>query len=433
MQKLFLLGLGAIGKSFLKKIVELDFFGANNIYCIDASSEEFHTFVSFGLPAEHFCCDTVNEENYQGYLSKIKPRDYLFDFATNIKNLEIIEYVLEKGIHYLSLADSGWNHDSSFRSIHQHFLEYKQLKNKYYNQKGPTVLVEFGMNPGMVSIFAKKCLEEIVENDCGYYVKHNRKKLQECINQNEWGRLAKSLQVEYITEVDNDDQIFEINRETGTIYSPWCPEAFRVESLSAPEISFGNKKLFYQFDRVSDCDFDDYYVALAKPAIECEESFFSPQHMANGYLTSHEEVFTLNDFFSFGKFKVTTAFVYASCTEARNSVIANKKEQFPKYKLLNRDSLIGGGESVGIIIQGKRFSTRYFGNYLNSPDLDETATVRQVSASAVAAFQYMIAHSNEGLLFPEDIESNEILDLARPYLQDYISCECPSIKLNYGK
>ena len=431
MQKLFLIGLGAIGKSFLKKIVELDFFDTNNVYCIDASSEELHSFVNLGFPANHFYCYNIKEENYQEYLKIIRPLDYLFDFATNIKNLEIIEYALEKGIYYLSLADSGWDQDSSFNSIHQHFIEYKHLKTKYCNKKGPTVLVEFGMNPGMVSTFAKKCLTEIVENDCGFYVRHNRKKLQEFINQNEWGRLAKSLRVEYITEVDNDDQLFDINRESGTIYSPWCPEAFRVESLSAPEISFGNKKLFYQFDRVSDCDFDDYYVALAKPAIECEETFFSPQHMANGYLTSHEEVFTLNDFFSFGKYKVTTSFLYSTCIEARNSIIENKKEQHPKYKLLDRDSLICGGESVGIIIQGKRFSTRYFGNYLNSLDFDETATVRQVSASAVAAFQYMCVHPNEGLMFPEEVESNEILELARPYLQGYISCQCPSVELNY--
>ena len=55
--------------------------------------------------------------------------------------------------------------------------------------------------------------------------------------------------------------------------------------------------------------------------------------------------------------------------------------------LIKKEEISSGGESVGIIIQGKRFKTRYYGNYLNNNDTDDVVTVFQVGVSAYAAFE----------------------------------------------
>ena len=93
---------------------------------------------------------------------------------------------------------------------------------------------------------------------------------------------------------------------------------------------------------------------------------------------------------------------------------------------------MSGGESVGVIVQGKKFHARYYGNYLDSNMLSETATILQVSASAFAAFQYMRDNPNEGVLFPDDLDHKTVFRTVAPFLGEFLSVECPEVCLNLG-
>ena len=101
--------------------------------------------------------------------------------------------------------------------------------------------------------------------------------------------------------------------------------------------------------------------------------------------------------------------------------------------MLDIDAWSSGGESVGIILQGKKFHSAYFGNYLGSEGLEETATIVQVGAAAFSAYIYMINHPRSGFLFPEDIEEEEVLESAKNYLKKYIFQKCPPVHPHFGK
>jgi homospermidine synthase len=189
----------------------------------------------------------------------------------------------------------------------------------------------------------------------------------------------------------------------------------------------GTKKLFYQYGRVRDCDYFDYYISLLKHSIDCKEIVYSPQGKTEGYIVTHEEVFSISHFFSTTRYRPTVFFVYSPCQVSLQSVVNNRDYRELNYSLLKKEHCSFGGESVGIIIQGKHFSTRYFGNHLLTKDLNETATVLQVSASAFSAFKYMIAHPTDGFLWPEELNHIDILNYANPFLKDYVSIECPSM------
>ncbi len=108
-------------------------------------------------------------------------------------------------------------------------------------------------------------------------------------------------------------------------------------------------------------------------------------------------------------------FLYSPCKYVLKSVKRFSKA-IPTNLCLIKKKVSAGGESVGIIIQGKRFKTRYYGNYLND-DIDEVVTVFQVGASAYAAFEYIRNHPNLGMLFPEELDEKETLSVAGRYLK----------------
>ncbi len=427
----FIWGLGEVGFSFLKKIKDEGLFDPSLFYCVEPNIDRKESFIIEGGLEDHFYNDTITRDNYLSYLSKLNEGDCLLDFATNIKNLEILEYCLKHNIHYLFTADSSWNPDPDWVSNHQHYLKYIKLKDKYKNYKS-TSIVSFGMNPGLVSIFAKQCLIDIVALDDSSYVSRNRNKLKKLLSENQFNKVAKLLKVTHIQEIDNDDQIPSIEFEKNIIYSTWNPSAFFWETVSAPELALGTKKEYLSYQRIYDCDINDLYIGIYIGAFDCPEETFSPQGFVTGHITTHEEIYTIRRYFTYGRYKPSVYFVYSPCDYSMRSIETNEDINLLKDHLINKKEIISGGESVGIIIQGKRFKTRYYGNYLKTNDLDESATIIQVSAGAFSAFKYMMNHPNEGMLFPEELDEKEVLGYAEKYLKSYISIECPTIKMNMG-
>lgn len=427
-------GLGGVGRSFLKKYVETEYAHPERIICVEADPGALTFFMEYGGLRENFHTAMLSESNTFDYLNMLESGDYLIDFANNIRNLDVLPWALKNGVHYISLADAGWDDDpDECNGFRPRFLEYKKIKKTYGYYKN-TSIVMYGMNPGIVSAFVKKCISEIIINDDGQYMSKNRDRFLSLMNQGKWPELSMEMGIESVIEVDNDDQIFDVQPQEGVIYSPWCPESFRFESLAPTELLLGSKQLLSGLDNVYDSDEKDLYVRLNGCALDCPEDFFSPQGMTTGLLTSHEELFTINDMLSSKEHRVTTAFIYSSCSLASESLGRNRRLKEPVYKLLTRDKLVSGGESVGIIIQGEHFKPRYFGNYVDSLKLeDETATVYQVSSSTLAALNYIRNHPSEGFLLPEDIDADEVLESAMKYLGAYVSCECVEVKLKMGR
>lgn len=427
-----LIGLGAIGKSFLRILKENDMFDVEEFYCIDCTDEARSYFISMGGMDSHYISCKLERDNYRSVLDMSSQGDYILDFAINVKNLDLLDYCMKNRIHYLSLADASWFPDPTWINTYQHYKDYRNIRSNLDDNTFPTCVVEFGMNPGLVSCFMKQCIDDIVEKDQSPYVSRNRKKLQALLDENKYNEVARKLEIKYVVEIDNDNQQFAIEESEGTVYSPWCPFAYHMETLSAPEIYFGTKKEFYLHDYLSDCDPKDYFVALTKSGIDCREYIYSPQGAVDGFLSTHEEIFSMGDFLRFKSYKPTVYFVYSPCEIAERTALSCRNLNEAGYEILEQRTYKSGGESIGIIIQGKRFETRYYGNYLDGQGLSETATVLQVSASAYAAYRYMLKHPDSGLLFPEDLPHKETLSIARKYLKEYISTTCPDISPKLG-
>lgn len=424
-----ILGLGQVGQEFLKLIKKNGNFIAESIYCIDQNSESKEVFKKLGGLEDHFINKYIDKSNYLTLLHSLNEEDYLLDFSMYLKNLDIIEYCLQHNIHYLFTADSSWMDDTTWRTVHQHYLSYVELKKKYDSNRA-TSIIEFGMNPGLISIFAKECLKQIVITDKSLYIRLFRNKLLALLKDNKYNLVAKKLKVNLIEEVDIDNQKVNIEYKNNNIYSTWNVDAYYCESISSPEIAYGSKSKVLTHDNYFDIDIKDKFIALPKSGITYKETTNYSKGEIETSIICHEEIFSIRRYLSLDNYSPTVIFLYRPCEYALRSLEENLITRAPNNYLIKKDDIVCGGEEVGIIIQGKRFKTHYFANYVDNKDTDSVSTIYQVAVGAYCAFKYMQNHPNNGMLFPEELDSDEVMNIAKKYLKTFIFKKINKVKTN---
>lgn len=423
-----IIGLGSVGFNFLQLIRDNNEFDPDSFYCIDPSDKAYDKWISIGGKPSNFIKQNVEFDNWQQLLSILKPGDYLLDFGMLIKNLEVVKYCLDRQIHYLNTADSSWPNDLSWRTVHQHFLEYLELE-KQYGRGYHTSVIEFGMNPGLVSIFAKQCIKDIVKTSNRLFIRLFRKRLLKLLSRNEYGKVAKLLKVEYIQIVDRDNQQFNVEYKDNIIFSPWNTDAYYYESTSCPEIAYGKTKSLYNHKEFYDVDVKDKFIAPVAPAQSYKETTYNSHGEFTGSVIPHEEAFSIRRWFTYKEYSPTVFFIYKASDLACKSIENNLKVKPANSVLLTRENIISGGEEVGILIQGKRFNTHFFGNYIDCNKTPYSPTILQVAAGAYAAYKYIQNNPNEGMLFPEKLNEDYILQIALPILKQFDSVDVPKVNI----
>ncbi|MBR1778321.1 MAG: saccharopine dehydrogenase NADP-binding domain-containing protein [Alphaproteobacteria bacterium] len=436
MARFVVFGLGMVGRSFLRLAYENALVSPENWFAVEKNTDFIAFFKKYnGLEANYIIAD-VNHENYRHVFSFLNEGDYLLDFSSFPGNTDLLSFCMEKGIHYLSTCSLPLEKDGQSLPDHHDFILYKELKKKPLLSKA-TSIIEFGMNPGMVSCFLKQGLKAIAAKDDTPFVAAHRDELQELIKNGQYALAAQKLGVEVVHISDTDTTQVNFQSAPDTIYSTWNPEAFREESTNFSEISLGSDTAVETFGpRIKEYDASDGYLRLKDSAAIIKDQSVSPWGSFTGHIVPHEEIYTIADFLSVRKddrliYKPSVYFVYKACDIARQSLSNNSKNV--REHLISSDEISAGGEAVGIVLDGKNFKTRYFGNRLEIPIKEDTPTILQVSASAYAAFRYMLDNPSLGFLFPEELDDEKLLEYARPYLKEYVTFTCPPLERHFKK
>ena len=90
------------------------------------------------------------------------------------------------------------------------------------------------------------------------------------------------------------------------------------------------------------------------------------------------------------------------------------------------DEIISGTDMLGALLMGHAYNSWWTGSRLSIEKARElvphqNATTMQVAISAVAACMWMIENPLKNVCTPEDLPHNYILDIAKPYLGEFIS------------
>ena len=435
MVKFVVFGLGMVGNSFLNLVKKEGLFNTNSWYVIDKTDATKNEFVTLGGNPSNFIQLNIKQKQYDELFSFLEKGDYLLDFSSAQTNTDFLKICMQNDIHYLSTSSLPYEDGKSYIPSSHDFEIYKQLKGDN-NPTGATSIIEFGMNPGLVSCFTKQCIKEIIKHDKNDFVVKNREYMQSLLEQNNYAKIAQLLGIEIIHISDIDTTKTNFAAKEKCVYSTWNIESFCEETLGQSELALGTDVNIKIFDGMVDSYNEDKgFLLLNKTPLDCPEQSYSPWGSFNGYIVPHEEMYTISDFLSVeenGKvsYKPSVYFVYKPSEIAVDSLLNYRKDNYITYEshLIMPEDIASGGEAVGIVIDGKNFTTRYFGNKLLSPIENETPTILQVSASAYAAFRYMLNNPNKGFLFPEEVDDEQVLEYAKPILNSFDSFECPKLE-----
>lgn len=243
----FLLGYGAIGKCF-SNIILKQFKNINLIVCdlfeLEEKDERFK-----------YIRHKINEKNLNEISNYLNRGDILVDLSTNIDALTTWEYCMRKGIMYVNSAMEDNEISESLKSFPKDLDEmYKASlghkheeaeKSPIWNPKeGTTSVFEHGSNPGLISHFAKKGIEDAAE----YFIKRkdwtdiNHEKITKFLEEKNYPKLAKEMGLHTIHGSEADNQYVENPpKDLKTkFYNTWSCRGFLTESLVPIQVAAGS-------------------------------------------------------------------------------------------------------------------------------------------------------------------------------------------------
>ena len=426
--KLLLMGLGQVGTSLLNLLLKENEFKIDDIFILDKDESVFDKFIKFGGNRNNCIQLFITSSNYLSIFDNVQENDFVVDLVNGVDNLMLANECSKRNIHYLSTCDDCFDDKFNCFTFQNHYDLYKALHEDSKNRA--TSLVEFGMNPGLVNVFTKKALVDIVETDDGEYVAKNRTHLQDLIAKDNFNLLAKELGVTKFVETDIDITKTNIKEDKNTVYSTWNVPDYDIEIHENSIIKLGTEEKLSDVLNTFNVSEDDIYylnknngtLILDKNSLEMKSDTFSILGKFSGHIVSHEENFSLFDYYTIRDsegnidYAPTMYFLYKPCDLALNSVIGHEENNL--MKLILKSDMINGGEAVGMVVFGKNFTPRYVGNYLDIKDsFFETPTILQVSIGCLSAIKYIKNHPRQGLLFPEHANVNEIIEYASKYMK----------------
>jgi homospermidine synthase len=249
-RNVFLLGYGAVGKCFSKialnnlNTLNLTICDIYDLNLTNPSKEKFkYLKIKFG------------EDNINQLSNFLQKGDVIVDLSTNVDAVTIWSFCMKNGINYMNTAmeesensDNPRSFPKSTEEIYKSSLGYRHElieKHPLYNpNNGTTSVLEHGMNPGLISHFAKKGIIEAAE----YFLKRkdwtdlNHINIEKYLKDRNYPKLAQEMGLHTIHCSETDSQFIENPpKDLKTkFYNTWSCRGFLTEGLVPIQVARGS-------------------------------------------------------------------------------------------------------------------------------------------------------------------------------------------------
>eukprot|EP01035_Chromulina_nebulosa_P020384 gene20384-26454_t len=411
-------GFGTIGRSVLPLLLKHIDIRPDQIEIISANDDNRAYAEKNNVRLE---CFELNPSNFYEYLSpRLSAGDLLLNLSSGISSLDIIRLCNKLGVLYLDTSDEMWINDDPLNTFarRQRIISHK---NEFIN--GPTALICHGINPGLITHFAKQAVLDMVNADSSQHITYS---------DSEWGILAKENNIRAIHLTERDTQISKFPRRFDEYINTWSVEVFLDESSENASFVLGSHE-----EKIPSSFIEKYIITNKINMIELNRkgslikvsSWIPSIGNYHGFLIPHPEVFSIAELFSCKQkekdsfYCPTVKFVFQPCNDGLLSVhdalVVNNK--YYKKRLLF-DDIIEGMEEVGVLIlREDTSSVCWYGSRLDinkarelSPD--NNASSLQVAAGVLSGAIWIYENPKLGLIEPEQANFKRILEIASPYL-----------------
>jgi homospermidine synthase len=426
--RLVVIGFGSIGQGVLPLLLRHLEISPGQITVITAERRGYDVAAEYGI---RFVQTGLTRSNYRTLLEpQLGGGDFLLNVSVDVSSVALIEFCQERGALYLDTCIEPWpggytdpGLSPSARS--NYALRESALALRLRYPRGPTAVLTHGANPGLVSHFVKRALVDLANNsDFGSGKPSSR---------DDWARLAERLGVKVIHIAERDTQVSPIPKEPGEFVNTWSIDGFVSEGSQPAELGWGTHERHFPADGHRHDFGSGAAIYLLRPGAATRVRSWTPlEGPYYGFLITHNESISIADYLTVKegdriRSRPTCHYAYHPCDAAVLSLheFAGKNFRLQERKRLMMEEIAEGVDELGVLLMGAQSGVYWFGSRLTIAEArrvapHNNATSLQVTAAVLAGIVWAIEHPREGIVEPEEMNFERILEIAHPYLGDVI-------------
>jgi homospermidine synthase len=416
--KILILGFGSIGQAVVPLLFQCLKLDPSQIHILSKDNLGADVAKKYDVPFQEIA---MTEHNYIELLSSIlKSGDFLLNLSVGISSIDLIKFCHSNNILYLDAAAEYWEerYRDNSKLPSNYALRDATLQNKKH---GPTAVLRHGANPGLVSHFLKQALWNLA--------KSNEWEGERPHSSEEWAQLAHDLDIRAIHISEHDSQISSQTKKSDEFINTWSVHALISEALRPAELGWGSHERHWpqdanQHDFGSKCG-----IYLSRPGAETKVRTWTPAAgPIYGFLITHAESLSIAEYLTLKKdnivyYRPTVHYAYHPCPDAISSLkeLVQRKYIIQTARRIILKDVIAGTDELGVLLMGNKKGAYWYGSQLTVHEAQQladhnNATSLQVAAGVLAGMIWAIENPERGIIEPEDMDYEAILNIALPFL-----------------
>ena len=439
--KVLVVGCGAVAQCALPLLLDLVDIAPSRVTVLDFvdNRDRVREVLERGVRYLQY---RITPENYQETLTELLGTgDLLIDLGWNIDTLELLEWCRANSVLYINTSVEQWDpfadgerHDPRPYTLYVRQMRLRAMLDRWGDNAGTSAVVDHGANPGLVSHFTKRALMELASQIARSSAAGTRRAaLEEALSAQNFRKLAQLSNVQVIHISERDSQITNQPKRPNEFVNTWSIDGLYEEGMAPAEMGWGTHEREIPCDGVQHEAGPQNQICLTSLGVNTWARSWVPSGEIMGMVIRHGEAYGISDRLTIWEgdravYRPTVHYVYCPSDSTIASLLELKMRQYemqPAKRIL-ADEIVSGRDELGVLLMGHDLKSWWCGSLL---DIHETrrlapgqnATTLQVAISVIAGAIWMIRHPQSGLRLPDDIDHQEILAIAKPYLGEVVS------------
>ena len=369
----------------------------------------------------------ISINTYKDILQKYTSKgDIVINLTVDVSSKDLVDECQKNDVMYIDTCIQPWpgffdNFDMDPRNRTNYSLRQSMIENKELSKSKATAILSHGANPGLVNHLVKDALVDITKK---LGIKENTE------SQKDWATLAKKIGLKVIHISERDSQ-FDLNKKNPNEFvNTWSVDGFIAEGILPAELGWGSHETELPDNGIAHIHGSKAAIFLNSPGCSTKVKSWAPTAKEfEGFLITHQESISLAEFLSIddnSTYRPTVHYAYHPCdqaVESLNELSTNNLKSQSNSRIIT-DSIVGGMDELGVLLMGD-FGSCWVGSQLSIDEArslveNNNATSLQVVAPLCSAILWMIDNTHNGILEPDDLPYNFIIENSKPYLGKYV-------------
>jgi homospermidine synthase len=428
--KMVILGFGSIGQGMLAVLLRHIDVDPARVTIIAADQDGIE------IAKKHRVAHVVmplTKKNFEGVLDQyLDEGGFLLNVSVEVETLALIKYCRKRRILYIDTVTEPWPGRSEDPSLtpsrrSNYALREEVLAFGRQREGGPTAVMTMGANPGLVSSWLKKALMNLAAD--------RKMEIEKPAAKRDWARLAKRLGVKVIHVAERDTQVAKVRKRWGEFVNTWSVNGFIGEGLQPAELGWGSHERHFPRDGVRHGFGCDAAILLDRPGATTRVRSWTPlEGPYHGFLITHAESISIADYLTLREstgelaYRPTVHYSYHPCDDTVLSLHEAAGNNFgprESERVIGYDEIVEGMDELGVLLMGGKKGVYWYGSRLTIEEARKlaphnSATSLQVVAGILAGMVWAIRNPNAGVVEPDDLDHEEVLKIASPYLGEQV-------------